>query len=295
MSDPASSTTVLMPRRRAVSIVAGARKGRLRENAPLVALGIIVLVAIAWPLVAPYGPLDTHAGPALQAPSSAHLFGTDQAGRDVLSRVLAGTRISLTVGIASALLATMIGGSLGIAAAMAPRWISDVIMRCLDVMLAFPAILLAVVVAAALGTGMAMTILVIAVIFTPPLARFVRAVVIGQLEEDYVQSAKLLGTGRIRLVGYHIGVNIAIPLLVYAATVMAEAIIVEAALSYIGVGIAPPAASWGNIINDGKGLLYSGQWWISSFGGLAIFVTVIAVNASANTLNRRLDAGVERG
>jgi ABC-type dipeptide/oligopeptide/nickel transport system permease subunit len=168
-------------------------------------------------------------------------------------------------------------------------------MRGLDVMLAFPAILLAVVLAASLGAGTLTTIVVLTIVYTPALARFVRALVLGQLEEDYVVAARMLGTRRIRLVGYHIGVNIAVPMLVYLATVTAEAIILEAALSYIGVGIPPPAPSWGNIISDGKGLLYSGQWWISGFGGLAVFGAVLTLNASANALNRRLDAGVERG
>jgi peptide/nickel transport system permease protein len=230
----------------------------------------------------------------LSPPSGAHLFGTDQVGRDVFSRVLAGTRISFVVGISAAALAVGVGALLGVVAAMAPRWIGEVVMRCLDVMLAFPAILLAVVLAAGLGSGMLTTIIVLAVVYTPALGRYVRALVLGELEEDYIVAARLLGTRRIRLVGYQIGVNILVPVVVYAATVTAEAIILEAALSYIGVGIQPPSPSWGNIINDGKDLLYSGQWWISGFGGLAVFLAALSLNGSANALNRRLDAGTER-
>lgn len=295
MSEPAAATPAFAPAGAALLTRARRTLGAARENGPLVALALLVLLAIAWPLVVPYDPLDTHAGPALSAPSGAHPFGTDQVGRDVLSRVLAGTRISFVVGVSAAALAAAIGGLLGIVAAMAPRWIGEVVMRCLDVMLAFPAILLAVVLAAGLGAGMLTTIVVLATVYTPALARFVRALVLGQLEEDYVVAARMLGTRRIRLVGYHMGVNILVPVLVYAATVTAEAIILEAALSYIGVGINPPAPSWGNIVNDGKGLLYSGQWWISGFGGLAVFLAALTLNGSANTLNRRLDAGVERG
>jgi ABC-type dipeptide/oligopeptide/nickel transport system permease subunit len=297
MSDPAATLPPLARRARIAALAAGTRRTLqpLRENLSLIALALIVILAVAWPLVAPYDPLDTHAGLPLEAPSGAHLFGTDQAGRDVFSRVLAGTRISFTVGGAAATLAALLGGLLGVVSAMAPRWIAEVIMRCLDVMLAFPAILLAVVLAAGLGAGMLTTIIVLSVVYTPALARFVRAAVLNQLGEDYVLAARLLGTRRIRLVGYHIGANVAVPLLVYAATVTAEAIILEAALSYIGVGISPPAPSWGNIISDGKGLLYSGQWWVSTFGGLAVLVSAMTLNGAANILNRRLEAGVERG
>lgn len=291
---PSQAATVPSRRRPSVPAVGRAARGVL-ANLPFVALAVLVLVAIAWPLLVPFDPLDTRAGRPLQPPSSAHWFGTDQSGRDVFSRVLAGTRISLLVGGLSALLATALGALLGTICAMAKTWIAEPIMRCLDVMLAFPAILLAVVLAATLGTGESTTVIVLAAVYTPAIARFVRALVLGELEEDYVLSARLLGTRKIRLVGYHVGANMAIPLLVYTAAIAAEAIIAEAALSYIGLGIPPPAPSWGNIINDGKGLLYSGQWWVSGFGGLAVFVAVFTLNGAANALNRRLDAGVERG
>ncbi|MEN3284498.1 MAG: peptide/nickel transport system ATP-binding protein [Solirubrobacteraceae bacterium] len=293
--DVATSSTVVGAPAVRSALDAGARLLRsARGNAPFIALAAIVIVAVAWPLFAPYSPYDTHAGPALQAPSWAHPFGTDQAGRDVLSRVLAGARISFTVGIASAAVAAALGGLLGTVAAMAPTWLGETIMRGLDVMLAFPAILLAVVLAAAVGSGMLTTIIVLSVVYLPALARFVRALVLGELGEDYVLSARVLGTRKIRLVGYHVGANIAIPVLVYAATITAEAIILEAALSYIGVGIQPPTPSWGNLINDGKALLYSSQWWISGFAGLAVLVSALTLNSTANALNRRLDAGVER-
>lgn len=299
MSEPVTSPAITPvrepPGQRSRSAAPASRAiAGARDNASLIALAVIALLAVAWPLVVPYDPLDTGAGPALLGPSAEHPFGTDQAGRDVLSRVVAGTRISFVVGVGSAMLAASIGGLLGIIAAMAPRWISDAILRSLDVLLAFPAILLAVVLAAALGTGMATTIIVLTVIYVPAFARFVRSLVLDELEEDYVLTARLLGTRKIRLVGYHIGANIIIAVVVYAATVTAEAIILEAGLSYIGVGIAPPAPSWGNIINDGKSFLYSGQWWISAFGGLAVFAAAFVLNAAANNLNRRLDAGVER-
>ncbi|MEN3284505.1 MAG: peptide/nickel transport system ATP-binding protein [Solirubrobacteraceae bacterium] len=262
------------------------------SNAALVLLGLIAALAIGWPLVAPFNPLDVHAGTPLQPPSGAHLLGTDDAGRDVLSRVLAGTRISFTVGIASATLAVVIGGLLGVTSAMAPRWVGEVIMRVLDLMLAFPAILLAVVLATAVGTGMLTTIIVIGVVYTPVMARFVRGLTLTELAEDYILAARVLGTSRRRLVGYHLGVNLAVPVLVFATLLAGSAVMVEAALSFIGIGITPPTPSWGNIINDGKAFLLSGQWWMSTAGGLAIFVTVLTLNGAAHTLDRRLEAEV---
>jgi ABC-type dipeptide/oligopeptide/nickel transport system permease subunit len=277
---------------------AGTRVGRLvrgaARNLAFVAIGLLVVIAVAWPLIAPYDPIETGVGPPLAAPSSEHLFGTDQSGRDVFSRVLAGTRVSFLIGVASAGLAVILGGVLGVIAAMAPRGPSEVLMRVLDVMLAFPAILLAVVLAASLGSGTLTTLVVLAVVYTPVLARFVRANVLAQLNEDYVAAARLIETPRLRLVGYHIGANIAVPVLVFAAAIAAEAIIVEAALSFIGVGIAPPTPSWGNIISEGAGFVSTGEWWIGGFGGLAVFVAALSLNAASNNLNRRLDAGVER-
>jgi ABC-type dipeptide/oligopeptide/nickel transport system permease subunit len=296
MSHP-TATPVAIASRSAESdvVVVGRRLLRAaRSNLPLVALGVLVFIAIAGSLLAPYNPLDTHAGRPLEPPSWTHLFGTDQAGRDVFSRVLVGTRLSLTIGVSCAGLAVLIGGLLGIVAAMSATWIDETIMRMLDILLAFPGILLAVVLATALRTGTLSTIIVLTVIYTPALARFVRALMLGQLGEDYVLAARLLGTRRIRLVGYQIGVNLAIPVLVFATTVAAEAIVIDAALSYIGLGTQPPAPSWGNIIFDGSSLLYSGQWWVSGFGGLAVVLAVLTLNSSANLLNRRLDAGVEQ-
>jgi ABC-type dipeptide/oligopeptide/nickel transport system permease subunit len=272
----------------------GGGAASLRRQLPLIALAVLVLVAGAAPLIAPYDPVQTRAGTPLSAPSWAHLLGTDQVGRDVFSRVIAGTRVSFVVGVASAALAAAVGALLGAIAATSRRWLGETLMRALDMLLAFPGILLAVCLAAALGTGMLTTIVVLSVIYTPAFARLVRASMAHELGEDYVAAARLIGTGRARLLGYHVGVNVLVPLVVYATTVAADAIIIEAGLSYIGVGIEPPTPSWGNIINDGRGFIYTGQWWISAAGGFAIFVAVLVLNAAANALNQRLDAGIER-
>lgn len=287
MQAPALTAGLLRQPRRARVL------SRASRNLPVLGLVLLLAAATLWPLIVPYDPLDTAAGHALTPPSGSHLFGTDQSGRDVLSRVIAGSRISCIVAFGSVGLAVLGGGLLGTVAAVAPRWVGETIMRVLDVFLAFPAILLAVVIAAALGQGTLTTVVVIAIVYTPALARFSRAVVLREMSEDYVVAARLVGNGRIRLLGYHVGANVAVPLLVYAATVAADAIVLEAALSFIGIGIAQPAPSWGNIIHDGSTLLTSGQWWIGAFGGCAVFLTVLVLNSVANWLNRRLDAGVE--
>jgi peptide/nickel transport system permease protein len=258
---------------------------------PVATLAALLGIAVAWPLIVPYGPLDNLVAPPLRGPSAEYWFGTDQFGRDVFSRVLAGTRISLTVGLSATALALFAGALIGGFAATARGWMSEAVMRCLDVLLAFPGILLAVVLAAGLGSGERTVIIVLAVVYSPAVARVARALISAELRQDYVASAQLLGAGRLRVLGYHVGANIVAPLLAFAVTVIADAILVEAALSFIGVGIPPPAPSWGSMINEGRGFLLSGVWWVSLFPGLAIFVTVMTLNACSAALGRRFVAG----
>jgi peptide/nickel transport system permease protein len=265
-----------------------------RRHWPFAVVGCILMLAVVGPVIAPYDPLQPAAGIPLQAPSLSHPFGTDQLGRDILSRVLAGGRLSISVSVLAVSTAVVMGAILGTTAAAAHRLMAETIMRALDIVLSFPGILLAIILAAALGRGMTTLVIVIGVIFMAPVGRLVRAVVSTELEEDYVLSARLIGTKSVRLLGRHVGVNALPPVLVYATTLLAEAIIMEAALSFIGVGIAPPAPSWGNIMFDGQAFLYTGEWWIGFFPGAAIFVIVILLNSAADTLNDRLESGVER-
>lgn len=259
----------------------------------VLALGVAVVLAIAWPALAPHDPIEPNVGPALAAPSLDFPFGTDQFGRDVLSRVIAGARLSLFVALTATLVAALAGGALGALAASLPRRPAEIVMRALDVVLAFPGILLAIVLAAGLGAGTLTTIVVLAVVYTPAFARLVRGAVLAELEQDYVAAARLLGTSRFRILGYHVGVNVVVPTVLFATTIVADAIVLEAALSFIGVGISPPTASWGNVIADGRDFIASGQWWISMFGGLAVFLSVLSLNALAGVLNRRLTEGAD--
>jgi peptide/nickel transport system permease protein len=273
------------------------RSRRFRRGAEVgwllsvVVLGLLVCVAVAWPLIVPYGPLDNLVARPVQPPSGEHWFGTDQFGRDIFSRVLAGTRISLTVGLVATGLATLLGVILGSVASVARGWVGEAVMRCLDVLLAFPGILLAVVLAAGLGNGERTVIIVLTIVYTPAMARVARALIAAELRQDYVASAKLLGSSTRRILGYHVGANIVVPVLAYAVTIIAEVILVEAALSFIGVGIAPPTPSWGAMIAEGRSFLLSGAWWTTLFPGLAVFVTVLTLNVCATGLGRRLGTG----
>jgi ABC-type dipeptide/oligopeptide/nickel transport system permease subunit len=247
----------------------------------------LALVVVVLPLAVTTSPTAVDSAAMLQPPSADHPLGTDQVGRDVAARVLEGARLSLLVAVASALAALLAGGVLGALAAAGPRRLGGAIMRLMDVGLAFPGILLAIVMAAAIGPSVTTTIIVLAVIYTPSMARVVRAAIFDELGEDYVTAARLLGSSRIRIVGFHIGINAASPVLVYTTLIMSDAIVAEAALSFLGAGIRPPEPSWGNIIRDGQAVVGAGAWWVSLFPGLLIVGTVLAINRFAEIAGRR--------
>lgn len=249
---------------------------------------LLITVLVVLPLIVPGSPTGIDASRALQGPSADHLFGTDQLGRDVLARVVHGARLSALVAFCSAAAALVCGGILGALAASSRGWVNEVIMRIMDVGLAFPGILLAIVLAAAIGPSLWTTVIVLGVVYTPPMARVVRAAVFAEHGEDYVTAATLFGTRKIRLVGYHIGLNAALPVMVYTTLIMADAVVTEAALSFLGAGIKPPAPSWGNIISDGQAVIGAGAWWVSLFPGLAIVVAVLALNRFSEALGTRL-------
>jgi ABC-type dipeptide/oligopeptide/nickel transport system permease subunit len=266
-------------------------KRRVRHPLLMWAVGIGVVLAVVLlilPWLYPTSPTALAVGLPLEPPSRAHPMGTDQLGRDVASRVLHGARISLTVSAAVAGLSLVLGSVLGALAAMGPRWLSEVIMRVVDIGLAFPGILLAIVLAAVLGPSLMTTVIVLTAVFTPSMARVVRAAVYTERGEDYVTSAVLIGTSMRRLIAFHISINAAAPVLAYTTMVMAYAILGEAALSFLGAGIKPPEPSWGNIIRDGHAIVQAGAWWVSLFPGLAIVGCALALNRFADALGRHL-------
>lgn len=240
-------------------------------------LVLVALAAIFAPLIAPYDPLATGSGmPA--APSAAHLFGTDRLNRDILSRLLYGARSSLLIGLGSVILALILGGIIGSLAATGRRWVNESTMRVMDVIMAFPGIALAAMLLSTMGNSVPVIILAIAIIYTPQLARVVRANVLTQWNEDYVRAERIIGARRAFILLKHVVRNCAAPVLVFATVMVADAIIFEASLSFLGAGIQDPDPSWGNVISYGRNVVLAGAWWATTFAGLTILLTVLALN-----------------
>ena len=248
----------------------------------LLFLVVIGLAAILAPVIAPHDPLETFT-PA-QAPDAEHFFGTDRLGRDVFSRLLYGSQSSLMIGLGAVGLAIVLGAVLGSLAATSSKAVNEVIMRVMDILMAFPGIALAAVLLAAFGNSVPTIIVAIAIIYTPQLARVVRANVLSQYGEDYVRAERVMGAGRAYILLKHIVRNTAAPVLVFATVMVADAIILEASLSFLGAGVQDPAPSWGNVISYGRNLVLSGGWWATTFAGLTILLTVLALNILAEGL-----------
>jgi peptide/nickel transport system permease protein len=278
----------------------GARFTALNLSSKL-ALGFltfIVLIAIIGPYIAPFGENESTA-PVLP-PGGDHPFGTDGSSYDVFSRMLYGARVSISIGLGAVALALIFGSILGAIAATSRKFVSETVMRILDIMMAFPGIALAAALLFALrehsinlfGSTVPVIILAIAIVYTPQLARVVRANVLAQYGEDYVRAERVIGASRTYILLKHIARNCAAPILVFATVMVADAIILEASLSFLGAGVQQPAASWGNVMSDGRNVVFSGAWWPTTFGGITILLTVLALNILAEGLT---DAMVNPG
>ncbi|WLW55111.1 dipeptide/oligopeptide/nickel ABC transporter permease/ATP-binding protein [Streptomyces sp. YU58] len=258
---------------------------RLRGRLPLASklavgfLAVVVLAALFAPLLAPHDPLDQQPpADGTGHPSAGHWMGQDSLGRDILSRLLYGARWSLAIGLGATALALVTGALLGAVAATSRKGVDETLMRCLDVVMAFPGIALAAVLVAVFGSGITVLICAIAFLFTPPVARVVRANVLDQYGEDYVTAERVIGARTPHIVVRHVAVNCAAPVLVFCTVQVAEAIVFEASLSFIGAGVRPPDPSWGSVIADGKNLVLTGGWWATVFPGLLMLFTVLALN-----------------
>ena len=266
---------------------------RLLISNPITLISIVVLVAVViiaiigqW--IAPYGINEIDVPRALQGPSSAHWLGTDDLGRDIFSRILVATRVSIQVAVISVLFAFVIGVTLGIVSGYIGGWVDAVLMRVVDVMFAFPVILLALAIIAILGPSVASTTLAIGVVYTPIFARVARASTLSARTETFVQVSQTMGTPTWRILLKRILPNIAAPLMVQTSLSLAFAILSEAALSFLGLGVQPPQPSWGRMLYDAQGFV--GQaWWMSVFPGAAIFITVLAFNLVGDGLRDVMD------
>ena len=256
--------------------------------AGLCLVGALVLAALCAPAILPGSPTAIAKDHALRGPTLGEPFGMDDLGRSVLSRVVHAYRVSLGVAVGAVALALLVGGPLGLIAGYAEGVPDQLIMRPLDVLMAFPAILLAIALMSLFGTGAALVSISLAVVYTPVVARVVRAAVIAAKVEVYVDGARALGATVPRLVLGHILPNAATPILVQASVLMAIAILVEASLSFLGVGVRPPTPSLGLMLADGRSFMLQAPWMVV-FPGLAIMLAVLGFNMMADGLRDWLD------
>lgn len=278
-------STALLPARQGLVRRALAGKGA-RLGLALIAL-LLFLAAFAA-LVAPYDPYDQDLGAALTPPGAEHWFGADQFGRDVFSRVLYGTRYALLAILVADGLALVLGAAMGLIAGFAGGAVDAVIMRGVDVLLAFPYLLLALVIVAALGPSLINSLVAIGIVYAPQYARMMRGQVLAVRELDFVQAATSTGARRMRVALRHVLPNCMGPVLVLA-TLQAGSVVVETAgLSFLGLGAQPPSPDWGALLSDGHGYFLS-AWWIATFPGAAILVAVLGFNLVGDALRDQAD------
>lgn len=249
---------------------------------------LVVLAGLLAPLIAPYHPAAQDILGRMKPPTAAHWLGADQFGRDTLSRLLYGFRASLMVGLLSVALSMLLGGTLGVTAAFFGGWYDRVVMRLMDILLAFPIILLAIAIVAVLGPNLLNTALAIAVVYTPMFARLLRGPALVLRESEYVTAARALGASNIRLMARHILPNLMTVLLVQATLSLSTAILVEATLSFIGLGTQPPQPSLGLMLSEGRAFLTLSPW-VSLFSGAAILVASLGFNLLGDALRDILD------
>jgi peptide/nickel transport system permease protein len=265
----------------------GLRKNRIAMFGAVL-LAALVISALIAPVVAPYDPLKTAIGDRLLAPSRAHLMGTDQFGRDTFSRVLYGGRTSLWLGIVAVSISVFIGGVLGLISGYYGSAVDVLISRFIDLMLAMPRILLALIIVFTLGVGIVNVMIAVGISGIPGYARIVRSSVLSAREQVYVEAALVVGVPNWRIMMRHISPNVIAPVLVVATLGLGEAILAAAGLSFLGLGARPPVIEWGYMISEGRDKL-SVAWWLMTFPGIAIMLTVIAINLLGDGLRDALD------
>jgi peptide/nickel transport system permease protein len=267
---------------------------RFARQRPLGAVGalivlIMILTALLAGLIAPYNPLATDYAAMLQAPSSAHWFGTDSFGRDVLTRILYGSRIALWVGFSSSLLGATLGAILGVSSAYFGGRVDLLFQRLMDILLSFPLIVLALVVVAVLGTGIVNVILAIMVPMVPRCALVVRSSALSLRETPFVEASRALGTGHARIIFRHMLPNVMAPYLILLTAFLGQAILLEASLSFLGLGVAEPQATWGLMLRGAAVEFAERAPWMAIFPGIAISLSVFAFNLFGDSLRDALD------
>jgi len=254
----------------------------------LVLLTLLLFVAIFADVISPYEPNRQNYSAVMQGPSLAHWLGTDQFGRDLLTRLMHGSRVAIGIGFVAIGIAITLGGLLGLTAGYVGRFADNAIMRVMDALLAFPSVLLALGIMAALGPGVVTIIIAIAIAETPVFARITRAQVLSMRERDFVVAARAMGARAPRVIFRHILPHITGPIIVMGTLQVGHAVLTEAALSFLGLGIQPPTASWGATLRNGFAYMERAPW-IAGFTGLVILLTVLALNLVGDALRDRLD------
>jgi len=284
VADVGSLPREISPGRRALLRLA-------RRRGAMVGLGVVVffiLLAIFAPLVAPFDPLATSWSAVRKAPSAAHWFGTDEIGRDVLSRVIWGSRASLLAGVVSVSIALALGVPIGLTAGYVGGWLEALISRMTDAMLACPFLILAIALAAFLGPSLTNAMIAIGISATPIFIRLTRAQTLQVKVEDYVEAARAVGNSQLRIALRHVLPNVVPPLIVQATLAIAAAVIAEAALSFLGLGQQPPAPSWGSMLNTAKNYIDNAPW-MAVWPGLSIFLLVLSFNLLGDGLRDAFD------
>jgi peptide/nickel transport system permease protein len=254
----------------------------------LVCIAIMVGCAVLAPALAPYDPIEISTDERLSPPGREHLLGTDLFGRDILSRLLFGARLSLQTGLVSVVVGALIGTVLGLLAGYQGSLVDEIVMRMVDVMLAFPGILLALTIVGFLGSNLANAMIAVGIASVPSYARLVRGCVLSAKENLYVEAARAIGCGTPRILLRHILPNVVAPLIVVSTLGVAWAILSVSSLSYLGLGARPPTPEWGTMLSEGRDYLRAAPW-ITTFPGLAIMTLVIAVNVVGDGLRVALD------
>jgi len=266
--------------------------GLVRLCIGLGTIALVLFVALFAPLIAPQPPDLIDFMSIASPPSTEHLLGTDEAGRDILSRIFYGARVSVAVVFVSVFTAMLFGVSLGLVSGYRGGWVDDIIMRVIDIVISFPTLVLALLIIALLGPGLQNAIVAISIVYIPYFARLTRGEVLSLKSRDYVSAALSTGTPHRVILFKEILPNLLGNIVVYASLAASEALITESALSFLGLGVQPPTPSWGYMI--AAGMQYSSYWWISLFPGLAIFVTVIGFNFLGDTLRDAFDPTLAR-
>lgn len=262
--------------------------------AGLIVIVIVTILAIGADWIAPYSPIEQYRDSFLSPPfwhaegSTRFLLGTDDVGRDILSRLIHGARYSLFIGCLVVTLSLAVGIALGLIAGFFRGWVEDVVMRAMDVMLALPALLLAIVIVAILGPSLTNAIMAVAIVYLPHFVRIARASVITELSKDYVTASRVCGAGMLRLMLVTVLPNCMAPLIVLATLSFSNAILDAAALGFLGLGAQPPTPEWGNMLAKAREFVQS-AWWVVTFPGLAVLVTVLAFNLAGDGLRDALD------